>query len=115
MEEKEIYEMAVHTFGRESQLNMMIEEASELIQAIQKNRRGINTPNDVLAEVVDCQIMLTQMKFMLNDEKKYDRIMVYKLERLAKLIKTEENHKMMRFRLDKRFEKLADPTTNQKA
>ena len=62
MNEKEIYRDAVAKWGNRSQSDLMIEECSELTQAIIKYRRGIGSVDSVVSEMADVQIMLNQMK-----------------------------------------------------
>ena len=91
MEEQEIYKKAVELWGKQFQTDMMIEEATELIKAILKNRRGKNTDDDIISEMVDCQIMLNQMRIIMNDESKWNRWMAFKLKRLTSMIEKSNN------------------------
>lgn len=75
---------AVQTWGANAQALMMIEEMSELTQAIcklfradSKNYAAVN--DNVLEEMADVQIMLDQMKIMFGA---VDPVMRAKLERL---------------------------------
>jgi hypothetical protein len=76
--EQELYERALEYWGRHAQIDMMIEEASELIVALQHfkrhamNRR-INEFNrcyveHVCEEIADVDIMLHQMKLIFSKE-----------------------------------------------
>lgn len=84
-----ILETAVKTFGNAAQVDMMIEEMSELTKALLKWRRaamidGDNTEekyNAVLEEMADVQIMLNQMALIFGDSTEYE---IAKLERLEK-------------------------------
>lgn len=93
MDEQEIYETAVRLWGKQFQTDMMIEEATELIKVILKNRRGKATDDDVISEMVDCQIMLNQMRIITNDESKWQRWMAFKLDRLQGLIENDQKVK----------------------
>lgn len=87
--EGRILEAAVKTFGNAAQVDMMIEEMSELTKALLKWRRaamidGDNTEekyNAVLEEMADVQIMLNQMALIFGDSTEYE---IAKLERLEK-------------------------------
>ena len=87
--EGRILEAAVKTFGNAAQVDMMIEEMSELTKALLKWRRaalidGDNTEdkyNAVLEEMADVQIMLNQMALIFCDSTEYE---IAKLERLEK-------------------------------
>ena len=89
--EGRILEAAVKTFGNSAQVDMMIEEMSELTKALLKWRRaslidGDNTEekyNAVLEEMADVQIMLNQMALIFGDPVEYE---IAKLERLEKRI-----------------------------
>jgi len=90
MMEDEIYKMAVSCWGKKTQSDMMIEEATELIQAILKDRRGKDIADNLIEEIVDTQIMLNQMRIIVNDESKYQRWMAYKLDKLQTLIEQDD-------------------------
>lgn len=87
--EARILEAAINTFGNAAQVDMMIEEMSELTKALLKWRRaamidGDNTEekyNAVLEEMADVQIMLNQMALIFGDSTEYE---IAKLERLEK-------------------------------
>ena len=80
-EESEIYRRAIEKFGTMKQLEMMIEEASELIQAIQKYKRYGMSEN-LKEELADVSIMVDQLAFAFN----VDKIKGKKLVRLLKLL-----------------------------
>lgn len=50
-------------YGLDSQLNILQEELSELIQAVSKYRRG--DQSHILEEIADVEIMLDQVKYLL--------------------------------------------------
>ncbi len=89
MDEHEIYEKAVMLWGKQFQSDMMIEEATELIKVILKDRRGKATTDDIISEMVDCQIMLNQMRIIINDESKWERWMAFKLDNLQGMIEKD--------------------------
>lgn len=68
MNEKEILEKAVTTFGVNAQLDMAIEECSELINALCKFRRHRVSDKEVVTEIADVQIMMRQMAFMFGED-----------------------------------------------
>ena len=81
--EERIINRAVQFYGHTSQIDMMIEEMSELTKALLKHRRG---PADEAAreavreEMADVEIMLQQMKIIFGEPVIWKR---NKLERLA--------------------------------
>lgn len=79
--EARILEKAVETYGAGPQIDMMIEEMSELTKALCKYRRAPTgrTFDDVLEEMADVQIMLNQMALVFGD---FNEEEIAKLERL---------------------------------
>jgi len=73
-------------WGTDAQLNMVIEECAELIDAIQKWRRNRIDSVKVLEEVVDVELMLEQMKVILGMPMLFENIKKNKLEQLEKLL-----------------------------
>lgn len=57
-------EQAIDNWGVEAQKNQVIEECAELIQAINKHRRGMGSIHDIMEERVDVEIMLDQLDAM---------------------------------------------------
>lgn len=94
-----ILEKAVETYGTESQVDMAIEEMSELTKALLKYRRasknqtdiGIGKAHaDILEEMADVEIMLDQMKIIYGEpicERKH------KIDRLKERLDGENNDK----------------------
>lgn len=93
---KGILQQAIDTYGVEAQLDMCIEEMSELTKAICKYKRKglrlIKPPDkviqDLAEEAADVKIMLLQLNMMLEVEKfdfedKVNEIVERKVERLA--------------------------------
>lgn len=88
-----IIEKAVETFGIDCQIEMLVEECSEVILAVQKLKRKSHyqyypvTPQELHSyeniheELADLSIMLDQMKVIFSVEK----IMAYRSEKLARL------------------------------
>lgn len=62
--EREICNRALKFWGVQAQLDMMIEEMSELTKAIIKYRRGKGDKLDLLREGVDVQLMMMQLETM---------------------------------------------------
>ena len=87
-----VYKKALKLYGLTSQIDITIEECSELIQALVKFKRyGTDkTVTKILDELVDATIMIEQMiaSFHLRD-KFYER-KKYKIERLIKRLEKEE-------------------------
>ncbi len=60
-----ILEKLVHTYGEE-QINVCIEELSELIKELCKNKRGFENKESITEELADVYIMLKQMEIYYN-------------------------------------------------
>ena len=71
-------------YGIDSQLNILQEELSELIQAVSKFRRG--DPSHILEEIADVEIMLDQVKYLLGNPE-IPRVVV---EKFIKIIREDK-------------------------
>lgn len=80
-------EKAIETYGKDMQLNVAIEEFSELIKEICKNKRGSDNRDNIIEEMADCEIMLVQLQliFDISGGEFSDKIFE-KLDRLARRI-----------------------------
>lgn len=78
----EIYREAIDTWGADMQIDMFIEEASELIQALIKYKRGKGDLNNIAEEIADVSIMLEQMAMMFDCHNKSVGFKKFKLARL---------------------------------
>lgn len=85
MDKKEIYKMAIETWGEDSQMRVAQEEAAELIKAISKWFRNIDIGDNLEEEVADVEIMIEQLKIML-DRELINKKKQEKLKRLKKKI-----------------------------
>lgn len=87
-----VLEKAIEVYGAELQKQVAIEEMSELIKEICKGFRGKDNRDNILEEIADVKIMLSQLLIMydikvweLNDK------MISKLDRLEKRLANEDN------------------------
>ena len=86
---KAVCEAAVHTFGKEHQKLMAIEEMSELTKALCKDTRYPNTPgvlDNIAEEIADVRIMLDQLEFIFGCSETVKQIKHKKIKRLADVI-----------------------------
>lgn len=74
-----VYKVALLKYGLDAQLNQTQEELAELIVAINKWRR-YGDRISLIEEMVDCEIMIAQLKIMFNDD--YEAIFAAKIIRL---------------------------------
>ena len=54
-------ERAIETYGKDMQLTVAVEELSELVKEICKNKRGTDNYDNIVEEIADCYIMLDQL------------------------------------------------------
>lgn len=94
LSKEEVGKKAIEKWGLEKQLDMAVEECSELIKCIVKYRRYDHNKVwelKLIDELVDVEIMLTQLKLILMNDKQYEEQMQSKLERLNAIIGAEDN------------------------
>lgn len=78
---------AVQTYGKNHQVDIAIEEMSELTKALLKDRRNIGAIDDVLEELADVYIMICQLMMIFNiDTEMLDNQIDYKIRRLQRRI-----------------------------
>ena len=76
---------ALEHYGNNPQVDMAIEEMSELTKELLKNRRGKENRSDIAMEMADVYIMLEQLKFIFGiDETELKVNAEFKLQRLNK-------------------------------
>lgn len=67
---------------KEKQINICIEEMSELTKALCKHNRGKTDLENIKEEIADVHIMLMQMLMLFNiDEEEFLKIVDYKINR----------------------------------
>ena len=94
-----MYANCVAKWGVRSQIEMVIEELSELILAIQKWKRDPceRQVHDIASEVADVELMLGQLQYMMDSitERKYgvylDYERYYKRKRLRMRLKNSDD------------------------
>lgn len=57
---------AIDTYGKDMQLNVAVEEFSELIKEICKHKRGRDNRENIIEEMADCYIMLEQLAIIFD-------------------------------------------------
>ena len=88
----EICKTAIAKWGVEAQLDQAVEEAAELIQAVNKFKR-YNSPWPLIEEMVDVEIMIGQLKAIVRDATGRSNNRTYNRIREEKLKKVEEKLK----------------------
>lgn len=86
MRASEICRKAIALYGKESQKLLAVEECSELINALMKERRGRVYDDDIITEIADVQIMAEQLSQIYGRRK-------VTLERIRKLRRLESRMK----------------------
>jgi NTP pyrophosphatase (non-canonical NTP hydrolase) len=88
MNNEQIFKAAIAKFGEKNQQDMCIEECAELIQAINKWRRKpcAFTFHNLLEEIADVEIMLAQLKLIIDADMVIDLHKKQKIERLKELL-----------------------------
>lgn len=61
-----VLERAIKTYGKDMQLTVAVEELSELIKEICKNKRGADNRKYIIEEMADCYIMLEQLAIIFD-------------------------------------------------
>jgi hypothetical protein len=84
----DVFKKALEVWGKEEQFWMMVEEAGELITAINQVRRGRIDPLNMMEEVVDVAIVAKQLRFI--DPDLYDMIYAFKVNKIRRKLGMEE-------------------------
>ena len=79
---KTIYQDALDTWGENAQLDVAIEEMSELIKEIIKYKRGLGNKQHMSEEIADVMIMLEQIMQMFGLENDVTTQKSFKIMRL---------------------------------
>ena len=102
----EVLKEAINTYGEFNQMNMAIEEMSELTKAICKLRRASNElrnanfmfeklkiiaveRKNIIEEVADCLITFEQLKMIFNCEDEVNEQIDFKINRLKERLNNE--------------------------
>lgn len=80
---REIEQRAVTTYGKNSQLWMLVEEVAELQKEISKNLRGEDNKSHIAEEIADVRIMLDQCQIVFDiPDCQVTEVMFQKIRRL---------------------------------
>lgn len=87
-----ILKQAISTYGEDAQVDMAIEEMSELTKALLKQRRAVKNSDDVrilttkcdiVEEIADVAIMLKQLLMMYDRSNEVQKQVDFKIDRLG--------------------------------
>lgn len=81
---RQIFTDAVEKWGKDAQIGMVHEEIGELLQAINKVKRGKAGLVDIATEIADVEIMVEQLKGIYNLHDIVETEKNYKLNRIAR-------------------------------
>ncbi|QUO37550.1 hypothetical protein KFE19_14420 [Dysosmobacter sp. Marseille-Q4140] len=84
MSDKDLYRMALSTYGPDAQTVMVFEEMAELQKELCKHARGSLNRESIAEEIADVLIMLEQMIVLHDCE---DSVFRYKQEKKCRLEK----------------------------
>ena len=82
-ETKKLYIEAINKWGKDSQIEMALEEMGELITAINQYKRNRIELKDVCTEIADVQIMMEQLAIIFDEN-------IVKLEKNNKLLRLQK-------------------------
>ena len=99
---KQLLERVITAYGMNKQLDVAIEELSELIQAICKIKRRDSISNESFAvkgnlaeEMADVEIILAELKLLFDNEDNVKEWNNYKLDRLEKRLNEKYSFETM--------------------
>lgn len=84
---------AVQTYGKNAQVDKAIEEMAELTKALLKERHNNGSVDDIIEEIADVYIMLSQLCLIFEAGLSADEFVDYKIERLERRLKQKEELK----------------------
>ena len=88
----DICRRAISTWGNANQMNVVVEECSEMIKAIMKYNRHSKTEQwrlHCVEEAADVSIMLEQLILMLSSDEEFQKVRKYKLNRLKQMLESQ--------------------------
>lgn len=90
MTDREVFEIALKTWGADAQTVMVFEEMAELQKELCKHVRGKENVEQIAEEIADVQIMLEQMIILHDCEEAVKEYKRSKIERLKIRMGLEE-------------------------
>lgn len=84
---KELYRLALSTYGAQAQTMMVMEEMAELQKELCKHARGKENRAQIAEEIADVQIMLEQMELLHDCAGLVAGFKAQKLDRLEKRLR----------------------------
>ena len=88
-ETKAILKAAVDHWGLVSQTLVMAEECSELSAAATRILTNKGTKEDLLGEMADVYLMISQMVHTLEEGSRFDQVVMEKMEKLRRRLESQ--------------------------
>lgn len=90
--EIDVFQAAIDTWGENSQVSMAIEEMAELIVELNKYffRNNKKRREKLIEEMADVELMLAQIRKIINADSEIDYWRIFKTQRLIKRINKYE-------------------------
>lgn len=88
LQKRELGKILNH-YGIESQMDKLIEEAAELIQAVEKAKRDGAALENLADEIADVEVMLWQIKYHHKLFARVQQRVEYKIDRQVRRMKGE--------------------------
>ena len=88
-----VFKRAIEVYGKDMQLTVAVEELSELIKEICKNKRGADNVENIIEELADCYIMMEQLEIIFDIPfDKINRKIIKKKVRLERRLEEENKN-----------------------
>ncbi len=95
-------ERAIEVYGKDMQLTVAVEELSELIKELCKNKRGNENREAIIEELADCNIMMSQIEIIFNIRNaEVTRKVIEKTERLEKRLEETYEEELDKLKAEK--------------
>lgn len=79
---REVLKQAINTYGEDMQLDVAVEELSELIKELCKYKRGIGSEMHIAEEMADVKIILEELEIIFGNKHRVNAWYDHKIDRL---------------------------------
>lgn len=86
---KGVLKQAINTYGVDTQLNVAIEELSELIKELCKYKRGDGSDMHIAEEMADVKIILEELEIIFDNKYRVVAWYEHKIQRLKDRLRKE--------------------------
>jgi rubrerythrin len=95
-----IIKRVVEHYGKDKQLNVCIEELSELIKELCKDKRGQGNPDHIAEEMADVRIIMAQLDEIYQNTAAVAAWTNTKMQRLEQRLEQDQQHSYKFYRED---------------